>query len=448
MRKFDKSLLKIEEDGRIISFSSIAFSKLCEQVFVYFLAIVNSFMLSAHSPEAVSASSLSAQIINLGYTVINMIISGATIHLSIALGRSDKTRAANICSTALYASVTLAAIIGVISFLFPQKILALMNADSSIMGMTSSYLRVISLFFPIRITMSLFTSLLICNGYAPLSLTVGVVCNILNALFSFVVLFTPITLPVDKVTGVAFANSFAYLFSMILAITLFKMKKCPFGKRLHFFALKDIFRLGVPAGANSFSYTLAQTITTAFIAFLGVTIYNTKVYVANIVTFSYMVSLAVGHAGSVFTGRYNGKRNFDAIYSLYKRNVSVAVLSNVAISTVIFLLHKPLIGIFTRDAETIRLAGQIMLIDIAVEAFRAINNVSDVSLNANGDVKITLASSVLSCWLCSVLLSYVLGIKLGLGLSGVWLAFLADEALKAVLYIFRWKSQKWRYIKI
>ena len=87
--------------------------------------------------------------------------------------------------------------------------------------------------------------------------------------------------------------------------------------------------------------------------------------------------------------------------------------------------------------------GGFLLVDIAVEGFRAVNHVSESSLNANKDVFTTLLASTVSCWLGSVLLSYVLGIRLGLGLLGCWIAFASDEGIKAVIYIIRWKSGRW-----
>lgn len=46
-------------------------------------------------------------------------------------------------------------------------------------------------------------------------------------------------------------------------------------------------------------------------------------------------------------------------------------------------------------------------------------------------------------WGVAVVLSYILGVVFGLGLIGVWIAFIADEWLRGLLMLKRWKSKKW-----
>ena len=43
----------------------------------------------------------------------------------------------------------------------------------------------------------------------------------------------------------------------------------------------------------------------------------------------------------------------------------------------------------------------------------------------------------------SVLFSYLLGVRLNLGLTGCWIAFAMDEAFRGINYFLRWRSRKW-----
>ena len=44
-------------------------------------------------------------------------------------------------------------------------------------------------------------------------------------------------------------------------------------------------------------------------------------------------------------------------------------------------------------------------------------------------------------------LGWLLGVHLGMGLVGLWLAFAADENIRAVLLLARWMRGKWRTMK-
>ncbi|MBR5140248.1 MAG: MATE family efflux transporter, partial [Clostridia bacterium] len=186
-----------------------------------------------------------------------------------------------------------------------------------------------------------------------------------------------------------------------------------------------------------------QVITTGFMGGIGIIALNAKSYVASIVYYTYLISYAIGVGTKILMGRYAGAGDTEKRKQLYRTSLCMALFANLFFSAVVLILNRPLISIFTESSEIISIVPMVFLVDVAVEAFRAINHVSESSLNANKDVFTTLMASTISCWLGSVLLSYILGIYLGLGLLGCWIAFACDEAIKAIIYIIRWKSGKW-----
>jgi Na+-driven multidrug efflux pump len=46
-------------------------------------------------------------------------------------------------------------------------------------------------------------------------------------------------------------------------------------------------------------------------------------------------------------------------------------------------------------------------------------------------------------WCVWVPLAWVLGVKLGLGLVGVWIAMITDEWTRGLLMYWRWKKRRW-----
>ena len=448
MKLYDKSVSCIEENGRTIKFSSLVFPKLFEIIILYVLNTINTFMLSGYTGEAVAAVSLSGQILNLATTLITMVITGSMIITSIELGKKNRDGAGKICGTAFTVVIILSLVVGSVLAIFSKQFLLYMNAEPEVLVLGINYLRLMGFFLVITMTMSIFNNFLICNGYSSCVFISGIICNVLNVGFGYIVLYSGINLPIHPVTALAITSAMARLVGLAISVSFFRQKKCPF--RIAFIPriMQKIFKFGVPAGMNGFSYTMAQTITTGIIAAQGLITLNTKIYVSSIVIYAYCVSAAVASANSILTGRYKGRQDYDSMVRMNNQNIRIAVFFNFLISFVLYIFHKPLIGLFTTDPEIISLAGKIMLLDIVVECSRAVNNVLDQSLNANGDVKTVLTFSVCACWLFSVLLSYVFAIRLNLGLAGIWIAFIADETFKAVSYLIRWKRGKWKNIII
>ena len=85
----------------------------------------------------------------------------------------------------------------------------------------------------------------------------------------------------------------------------------------------------------------------------------------------------------------------------------------------------------------------VMFADILVEIGRAFNNIEGGCLNGAGDMVFSMAISVPSCWLISILFSYILGVVCGLGLVGCWIAFAMDELARGMAQMMRWRSRKW-----
>lgn len=105
----------------------------------------------------------------------------------------------------------------------------------------------------------------------------------------------------------------------------------------------------------------------------------------------------------------------------------------------------PLAGLFNLSAEATQMAVQVILwngvftIVIWPASFTLPNG-----LRAAGDVRFTMGISVLSMWIFRIGFSYLLAQGLQLGLMGVWFAMFIDWFVRAVLFIWRFLSNRWR----
>lgn len=89
-----------------------------------------------------------------------------------------------------------------------------------------------------------------------------------------------------------------------------------------------------------------------------------------------------------------------------------------------------------------------MFVEIFLEIGRAFNIVFVRSLQTSGDVMFPTILAIIFCWVVAVFGSFLFGSYtfLGLGLVGIWISMAIDECSRAVIFIFRWRSGKWKNI--
>ena len=275
----------------------------------------------------------------------------------------------------------------------------------------------------------------------------SVLMNVINAILSYIVVFRPFETPFYGVSGIAIARVTAEALSCFLMLFLFK--KVNPGMRYFRFrelsksVLKDIVQIGAPSGLQYLSYSLTQAVTTSILATIGTQTLSAKIYVYNIVYYAYLLGMALGQANALLVGRLVGQGKFDRVKKMTIRNLFITITINVLFTSTLALFRFRLLGIFTSDPVIIAAGGVAMLLDIIVEIGRGMNHTFEGALVAAADVRFPMITTLCTTWGLSVLFSYILGVRLGWGLAGCWIAFALDEGIRGTCYILRWRSGKW-----
>lgn len=444
---YDKSINRIETENGTLSLSSLFFPFFIELVLINLIGTVNTAFLSHSSETAVAAVGSCSQLNNMIQTFYSVVSSGASIVISQNLGAGNKKRASDAAMISILFSAVLSILIGTIMSVSAGVILSRMNLTGDVLVQATGYFRIYISFSFIPAITSALSGVLRSYGLPKAAVKVSIFVNTINAAICYIIVFRPFETPLHGVTGIAVGSVISYSCGLLLMIILFTRASLQIrftGETLKSLELiGPILRIGVPGGISNVSYSLSQVVSTAIIATLGVSAITTKVYVENIFFYIYVVGLSLGISTSIMISRLAGARAYDQAYRLNRQNLRITILTNITLSLCINLFGSSIIRIFTDNPEIIRMARMIMLIDLFVEIGRGFNHIENNSLRGAGDVVFPMTVSITSCWLVSILFSYLLGVRLGLGLFGCWIAFAMDELFRGVLFFLRWRSRKW-----
>ncbi len=428
----------------------LAWPILIETALFMTLGIVDVFVLSQYNDLAAGAVNTANQAVSIATIVFTVVSTASAVLISQYLGAGKKQAAGRIAALAITLNLLTGLLVSALFLLFNRPILGFIGAKGELLALAGDYLSIVGGFIFLQSVLSVTAVIIRNHGMTKITMAVTVGMNVINT--GLDILFV---LGFDMgVTGVAIATTFSRVVgTAVLAVVLFHKIESP----AIFRALKpfpwrdlgDMLKIGVPGALETFLYNLSQLVITAIVLnFLTEAELIAKTYVQNITMFFYIFAVAIGQASQILTGHLVGAGKTDEAYRRGFIAHRTALAISLSVCLIGVLLRYPLMGIFTENPAVIELGATVLLINIALEFGRTTNLVLIACLRGAGDVYFPTACAIFSMWLVSVLGSYLFAVVLGMGLYGLWIALAADEVVRGVLMICRWKSGKWKQINL
>ena len=165
-----------------------------------------------------------------------------------------------------------------------------------------------------------------------------------------------------------------------------------------------------------------------------------------------LAALAGVSMGPVFItviGQCMGNNNTQIAESYLKKLTKITVLLSFAWNLLIFVLTPLFMRFYALEPDTKQLVIWLVLIHnlfnaIAYPFSGALSN----GLRAADDVKFTMYVSVISTIAVRLLLSWLLGVALQMGVIGIAIAMVSDWVIRAVIFFWRQKSGKWKTFQV
>lgn len=417
------------------------------------IGYVDSLMLTRYSDTAVGAVGNANQVLGFLTLAFTIISSATGVVVSQYLGAKALDKISRIYTVSLFFNLVLSVTISVIVFLSSNALLSLMQVPKEMLPDAISYMKIVGGFIFLQALTETFFQILRSNGKVVFGMIVALLTNVLNICGNYLFLYGSLKDLGFGATGVAVSSVFSRFIALVVICFYFHFSiegnisvkyLFPFPKDI----LKNLIKLGIPTAGENISYNISQIIITAFVNSMGIVAINTKIYCGTLTNFSYLYSISVAMATQIIVGHAVGAGNYDFAYKRVYKSILPAEIISVGIAIVNYLLSPVTLSIFTDNADAIALGRNVMFIAIFLEIGRTCNLVIINSMRAAGDVKFPTYLGICSMWGVSVLFAYILGVALepvlGLGLCGVWIAMAADEILRGVVVLVRWKKGSWR----
>ena len=414
---------------------------------------IDQMMLSKYSPLAVAAVGNANQILNFLIIAFEVLCTASMILITQYIGAKENKQVDKIYSLAFIMNIAISVLVGIIILIFSDVFYGWMQVQSEILPYAKNYIILTGCFLFLQAASMTLATFLRSNHYMYQSMIASVVMNIINIFGNLILINGLGPIPALGASGAAISTSISRLIGVIIMIALFKKHV---GNKIKLKFLKpfpkDIFKkllfIGLPSAGESFAYSFSQIVIMGFINLMGTLTVNAKIYSSMLAMITYIFTSAISRAAQVLLGNMLGAKEYNSSHKLVKDTILTSMLITLLISLALFFGSGPIIGIFTKDPEILKICRTVLFIDIFLEQGRALNICFVRFLQTSGDIKFPTILGISSTWIVAVLLSYVFGIVMDMGLAGIWLAMTLDEILRGIIFIFRWKSGVWKKIDL
>ena len=410
-------------------------------------------VVSYAGEAAVSGVSLVNQFNTIFIYLFTALASGGAVVISQYIGRKAIDAAGESASQLLRFSAIFSTLVSALVLIGNEGMLRLMfgKVESDVMQACITYLKISAYSYPALAVYNAGASLFRSVGKTSVTMYLSVASNIINVIGNLIGVFVLHA----GVAGVAWPSLIARTFSaVVITVLCFRKKNHVFYTRKWIFQwngalMRHILRIAIPNGLENGVFQLVKVALSSIVALFGTYQIAANGVAQSIWSLAALASVSMGPVFITVIGQCMGNNNTQIAESYLKKLTKITVLLSFAWNLLIFVLTPLFMRFYALEPDTKQLVIWLVLIHnlfnaIAYPFSGALSN----GLRAAGDVKFTMYVSVISTIAVRLLLSWLLGVALQMGVIGIAIAMVSDWVIRAVIFFWRQKSGKWKTFQV
>lgn len=434
----------------------IAWPSVLESFFIALAGLIDTFMVSSIGPNAVAAIGLTTQPKFIALSFFIAISVSVSALVARRKGEQDKKMANQTMVTAMIVALLLCLIISSVFVIFTPQILKLSGSSHDTHDLGVSYFRIIMgglIFNVISMTINAGQR---GSGNTQIAFTTNLVSSLVNILFNYLLINGNLGFPKLGVAGAGLATVMGAIVAAIMSFSsLFRRSSYMSFKLIKKYALgfsNFIFKEILALGSNIFIENIAARIgflvTAITAAKLGTDQFAAHNVGMNLLSLSFSFGDGMQVAAVALTGNALGARKKDEAIKYGKTCQQIGLSISIIISIILVLFRKNIFRMFFDDEKIIAMGSIITFYLIFIVIFQISQIIFGGALRAAGDVKYTLAVSLISITFIRSAATLFFVNVLHLGIQGIWMGIMADQISRFVGLWTRFRKGDWVNIEI
>ena len=424
-----------------------------EQFLAILVGMSDSIMVATVGEHAVSGVSLVDNIFILLIYLFAALATGGAVVMGQYLGQNKHEKANRAVNQLILFTALFAICIMIGLYLARNLVLHRVFGaiEANVMEASKTYLLIVSASIPFIALYNAGAAVFRTMGNSKVPMYLSMMMNAINVGGNAILIF-------GFGMGVAGAATSTLVSRVISAVAIILLLcspehllhlERPFSFKLDFGMLKKIAYIGIPNGLENGMFQLGKIMVLSMITGFGTAAIAANAVSNIIATFQVLPGMSVGMAVITVCSRCVGAGDYEAA-RYYTRKILKLVHILIIVFSVTTLVALPgIMHLYNLSDDAMTFTKQIIWYHgiccmlIWPEAFTLPN-----TLRAASDVKFCMILSIISMWVFRIAFSYIIAVRMGMGVLGVWIAMTIDWAVRAVLFIIRYRGKRWQHKSI
>ena len=437
---------------------SLAWPTIIEQVMQTAVQYIDTAMVGTLGTEATAAVGATTTIGWLVFSSISALSIGFLAFIAKACGANDRESAQKATSQAVLTVLVVGTLFTVLTLGLSGIIPKLMQVDTSIQALASTYFFILYLPMIPRTASTIFGTVLRGAGDTKTPMKVGIIVNVINIVLNYFLIFDTHTVSLFGlsivipgaslgVVGAAIASAISFVVggAMITHALWIHPLVSPKGTSLKpdMTILKPCLKIAVPNMLQRFGTSLGYVAFASMINSVG-EIATAAHTIANTVESAfYIPGYGMQTAAATLTGNAYGAKDKEKMKSLSMMFIPIEVILMIISGGLLFISAPSLMSLFSKSAEVIDLGATVLRMVAVTEPFYGLAIIIEGMMLGVGKTKQPFIYNIIGMWCIRIVGTFICIEMFDMGLIAAWACMIAHNLLLCMMFVITFVRGTW-----
>lgn len=424
-----------------------------EQMLAVLVGLADTIMVANVGEAAVASVSLVDNINILLIGVFAALATGGAVVAGQFMGHGDDQKACKAGEQLVIFMAGFSLLIMILVYVCKGFILHVVfgRIEPEVMTYSNTYLMIVTASIPFIALYNCGAAIFRVQGNSMISMLVSLMMNAINVTGNAILIFGFHC----KVEGVAIPTLVSRMIAAFVIVLLLRKQslKIHISKPFHFCPdwnmIKRILQIGIPNGVENSMFQLGKIVLLSLISSFGTVAITANAVSNSVAAFAILPGQALGMALVTVVSQCVGAGDYQQA-RYYTKKLLLVTYAAMALTNAIILVGIPAINwAYQLSEETAAVNTQILLLhSIFAIIIWPLSFTLPNTLRAASDAKYTMMVSLLSMWFCRIVMGFLLGKYMGMGVFGTWVAMIIDWGVRSIFFCVHYYKGKWERRKI